>query len=146
MIINIMQKPLFISSKMAGAVGPSHDFRVKFSPSLDLKGSVYVALNSVSTKYRWYNIRKEYNNNIFTYTNDTTTNPISWIDITLKDGIYTYDQSNEIIRDQIMRDSKAYSSSDPGLNFKMNYSISRVYLYLAPNFEVNLQKMIFENY
>ena len=61
-----MQKPLFISSKMPGSIGESHDFRVKFYPSLELTGNVYVALDSVSTEYGWYNVRKQYNNNIFT--------------------------------------------------------------------------------
>ena len=46
-----MQKPLFISSKMSGSIGKSHDFRVKFNPSIDLPGNVYVALDSVSTEY-----------------------------------------------------------------------------------------------
>ena len=82
-----MQKPLFISSKMSGSTGKSHDFRVKFHPSIDLPGNVYVALDSVSTEYGWYNVREQYNDNVFTYTNDTTTNPINWIDITFKDGI-----------------------------------------------------------
>ena len=53
-----MQKPLFISSKMAGSIGESHDFRVKFYSSLDLPGSVYVPLDSVSTEYGWYNVRE----------------------------------------------------------------------------------------
>ena len=43
-----MQKALFISSKMTGSIGESHDFRVKFSPSLDLSRNFYVPLDSVS--------------------------------------------------------------------------------------------------
>ena len=135
-----MQKPLFISSKMAGSIGESHDFRVKFYPSLDLPGNVYVALDSVSTEYGWYNVREQYNNNIFTYTNDTTTNPITFINIIFKDGLYTYDQLNELIRDRIVKESKAYSSDNPGINFKMDYSISRVYMELAPNFGIDFTK------
>ena len=135
-----MQKPLFISSKMPGSIGESHDFRIKFYPSLDLPGNVYVALDSVSTEYGWYNVREQYNNNIFTYTNDTTTSPINWIDITFKDGIYTYDQLNELIRDQIVKDSKAYSSDNPGINFKMDYSISRVFIEVATNFGIDFTR------
>ena len=30
-----MQKPLFISSKMSGSKGKSHDFKVKFNPILE---------------------------------------------------------------------------------------------------------------
>ena len=92
-----MQKPLFISSKVYGSTGESLDFIVKFNPNIDLPGNVYVALDSVSTKYGWYNVREQYNSNVFTYTNDTTTSPIVWIDITFKDGIYTHDQLNELI-------------------------------------------------
>ena len=54
-----MQKPLFIYSKMSGSIGESHDFRVKFYPSLQLFGNVYVALDSVSTEYGWYNVREQ---------------------------------------------------------------------------------------
>ena len=135
-----MQKPLFISSKMSGSIGKSHDFKVKFYPSLELYGNVYVALDSVSTEYGWYNVREQYNNNIFTYTNDITSNPINWNPIIFKDGIYTCDQLNELIRDQIVKDSKAYSSDNPGLNFKVDYSISRVYIELAPNFGIDFTK------
>ena len=125
---------------MPGSIGESHDFRVKFYPSLELTGNVYIALDSVSTEYGWYNVRKQYNNNIFTYTNDTTTSPINWTPITFKDGIYTYDQLNELIRDLIVKDSKAYSSDNPGINFKMDYSISRVYMELATNFGIYFTK------
>ena len=135
-----MQKPLFISSKMPGSKDESHDFRIKFYPSLDLPGNVNVALDSVSTEYGWYNVREQYNNNIFTYTNDTTTTPINWINTTFKDGIYTYVQLNELIRNQIVKDSKAYSSDNPGINFKMDYSISRVFIELALNFEIDFTK------
>ena len=136
-----MQKPLFISSKMSGSIGKSHDFKVKFNPNLEFFNDVYVALDSVSTEYGWYNVRgDQYNNNIFYYTNNTTTNPINWTPISFKDGIYTYDQLNEIIRDKIVKDSKAYSSDNPGINFKMDYSISRVYIELAPNFGIDFTK------
>ena len=135
-----MQKPLFISSNMPGSIGESHDFKIKFYPSLEPTGNVYVALDSLSTENGWYNVREQYNNNIFTYTNDTTTNPINWINIIFKDGIYTYDQLNELIRDQIVKDSKAYSSDNPGLNFKMDYSISGVYMELALNFGIDFTK------
>ena len=139
-----MQKPLFISSKMIGSIGESHDFIVKFYPSLELTGNVYVALDSVSTEYGWYNVRgDQYNNNTFYYTNDTTANPINWTPITFIDGIYTYDQLNEIMRDQIVKDSKAYSSDNPGINFKMDYSISRVYIELATNFGIDFTKNSF---
>ena len=135
-----MQKPLFISSKMSGSIGESHDFIVKFNSNLELFGDVYVALDSVSTEYGWYNVREQYKNNIFTYTNNTTTNPIIWNQIIFKDGIYTYDQLNELIRNQIVKDSKAYSSDNPGINFKMDYSISRVFIELAPNFGIDFTK------
>ena len=137
-----MQKPLFISSKMTGSIGESHDFTINFNPDLEFfNENVYVALDSVSTEYGWYNIRgDQYENNIFYYTNDTTTNPINWTPITFKDGIYTYDQLNEIIRDQIVKDSKAHSSDNPGINFKMDYSISRVYIELATNFGIDFTK------
>ena len=132
-----MQKPLFISSKMSGSKGKSHDFIVKFNPSLDLPGNVYVALDSISTEYGWYIVREQYNNNVFTYTNDTTTTPINWMNITFKDGVYTYDQLNELIREQIVKDSKAYSSDNPGINFKMDYSIPRVFIELVTNFGID---------
>ena len=138
-----MQKTLFISSKMSGSIGESHDFRVKFYPILELFGNVYVALDSVSTEYGWYNVREQYKNNIFTYTNNATTNPIIWNQIIFKDGIYTYDQLNELIRNQIVKDSKAYSSDNPGINFKMDYSISRVFIELAPNFGIDFTKIDF---
>ena len=135
-----MQKPLFISSKMPGSIGESHDFRVKFYPSLELTGNVYVALDSVSTEYGWYNVREQYNNNIFTYTNNVNSNPIIWNNTIFKDGIYTYDQLNELIRDQIVKDSKAYSSDNPGINFKMDYSISKVFMEVATNFGIDFAK------
>ena len=88
-----------------------------------------------------YNIRgDQYNNNHFYYTNDTTASKINWIPIKFKDGIYTYDQLNEYIRDQIVKDSKAYSSDNLGINFKTDYSISRVYIELAPNFGIDFTK------
>ena len=137
-----MQKPLFISSKMSGSIGESHDFIIRFNPILEFFNDVvYVALDSVSTEYGWYNIRGEqYKNNIFTYTSNTTTNPIIWNQIIFKDGIYTYDQLNELIRNQIVKDSKAYSSDNPGINFKMDYSIFRVFIELAPNFGIDFTK------
>ena len=136
-----MQKPLFISSKMSGSIGKSHDFKIKFNPILEFFNDAYVALDSVSTEYGWYNVRgDQYENNIFYYTNDITTNPINWTPITFKDGIYTYDQLNDIIRDQIVKDSKAHSSDNPGINFKMDYSISRVYIELATNFGIDFTK------
>ena len=135
-----MQKPLFISSKMSGSKGESHDFIIKFNPILYLPKNVYVALDSISTEYGWFNVRDQYDNNIFYYTNNTTTNPINWTPIPFKDGIYTYDQLNEQIRDRIVKDSKAYSSDNPGINFKMDYSISRVYIELAPNFGIDFTR------
>ena len=135
-----MQKPLFISSKMSGSKGESHDFIIKFNPILYLPKNVYVALDSISTEYGWFNVRDQYNNNIFYYTNNTTTNPINWTPIPFKDGIYTYDQLNEQIRDRIVKDSKAYSSDNPGINFKMDYSISRVDIELAPNFGIDFTR------
>ena len=135
-----MQKPLFISSKMSGSIGESPDFIVIFNPILELTKNVYVALDSVSTEYGWYNVREQYKNNIFIYTNNTTTNPIIWNQIIFKDGIYTCDQLNELIRNQIIKDSKAYSSDNPGINFKMNYSISRVFIELAQNFGIDFTK------
>ena len=136
-----MQKPLFISSKMPGSTGKSHDFKIKLKPILEFFNDAYVALDSVSTEYGWYNVRGvQYNNNIFYYTNNTTTNPKIWNQIIFEDGIYTYDQLNEQIRGQIVKDSKAYSSDNPGINFKMDYSISRVYIELAPNFGIDFTK------
>ena len=137
-----MQKPLFISSKISGSIGESHNFKINFNPELEFFNEyVYVALDSVSTEYGWYNIRgDQYKNNIIYYTNNTNTNPIDWTPIPFKDGIYTYDRLNEIIRDKIVKDSKAYSSDNPGINFKMDYSISRVYIELAPNFGIDVTK------
>ena len=39
-----------------------------------------------------------------------------------------------------LKDSKAYSSDNSGINFNMNYSISRVFIELAQNFGIDFTK------
>ena len=78
-------------------VSLSHDFTTKFNNPLQLSYDMKheLAVRSISMTYSWYNIRQSYGNNQIRYSHDNGT---SWETITFVDGMYSYDDIDQYIK------------------------------------------------
>ena len=73
--------------------------------------------------YSWYNIRSSYKNNTITYTNDRGVN---WNTVTFKDGMYSYTDINEYLR-QYMEQYNHHSTDSQGnkiFHININFILS----------------------
>ena len=73
------------------------NFLIKFNPPLKLDPEMKhsIVIDRLTMTYSWYNIRSSYKNNTIKYTNDRGVN---WYTITFKDGMYSYTDINEYLR------------------------------------------------
>ena len=88
--------PLFISNSDGIQNYTSLDFTIEFTPQINLERNIsnYIALDTLSMSYSWYNIQSSYNNHTLKYSHDGGT---TWTTITIADGNYTYEDLNSII-------------------------------------------------
>ena len=73
--------------------------------------------------YSWYNIRSSYKNNTIKYTNDRGVN---WNTVTFKDGMYSYTDINEYLR-QYMEQKNHHSTDSQGnkiFHININFILS----------------------
>ena len=137
------QSAIHISSIKREKFGPnkSHDFIIKFNPSLNLNGELnhYLALDRLSMTYSWYNIRSSYGNNKIKYTHDGTT----WQTITFTDGMYSYSDINDYIH-QYMNQKSHHTTDSKGekvysINLSFILSTYQVLISLSGSYQVDLR-------
>ena len=122
-------------------VNKSHDFLVKFNPTLKLDPNFkhFLALDRLSMTYSWYNIRSSYGNNKIKYTHDGTT----WQTITFSDGMYSYSDINDYIH-QYMEQKSHHTTDSKGVknySINLNFILStyRVLVTLEGSFQLDLR-------
>ena len=102
-----MKRAIHISSINREKTGENRpdNFLIKFNPppKLDPEKSHSLAIDRLTMTYSWYNIRSSYKNNTIKYTNDRGVN---WYTITFKDGLYSYTDINDYLR-QYMEQKKS---------------------------------------
>ena len=93
----IWKKEQFVSSLDRIKVGRSlsHDFRIKLQSTLKLYKDMKheLAVDQVMMTYSWHNINSQYKNNKIKY------NGTAWKTITFVDGMYSYGDINDHIRE-----------------------------------------------
>ena len=89
-----MDIPLFINSSDGVRNSNSHDFKITFNPGLHLEKNkkYYIALDSISMSYSWYNIADDYSNNKYSHDNGLT-----WTTITFTNRNYSYNDINKLL-------------------------------------------------
>jgi len=102
----------------------------------------YIAVSSISIYYSWFNIAREYNNNVLTYTwtwDNAGVDQTDTYQITIPDGLYQVQQINEYIQ-FVMIDNGTYWIDSSGqyvypFEFIVNPTRYAVQLntYLIPN-------------
>ena len=73
-------------------------FRLYFTDKIDLKGDTKIALSDLSIHYTRYNIKEEYNNNIFRLSGPTWSK-----DVTMPDGSYEISQIQSYFLDEVIK-------------------------------------------
>ena len=126
--------PLFINSIDGTANSKSHDFTVRFNPSMkfDNNTDYLIALDSISMSYSWYNVSSEYNNNTLKYSQDSGK---SWHTITLSNGNYSYEELNNYIQ----REIESNGHTKDGISIEFVSSLFKVLLTLKSGFQVDLK-------
>ena len=129
-----MNTPLFINSIDGIGKSKSHDFTVRFSPSLefDKNKDYYVAMNSITMSYSWYNVSTDYNNNTLKYSQDSGK---TWHTITLPNGNYSYNQLNSYIQSEI----ESNGHTKDGISIKFVSSFFKVLLSMKSGFQLDLK-------
>ena len=129
-----MNTPLFINSVDGTGNSRSHDFTVRFNPALefDKNTSYYLALDSITMAYSWYNVSSDYNNNKLSYSQDSGR---TWHTITLPNGNYSYDELNGYIQ----REIKSNGHTEDGISIKFVPSLFKVLLTMKSGFQVDLR-------
>ena len=124
--------PMFIRSVNGVANSKSHDFTIRINPPIEFDSNkdYYLALDSISMSYSWYNVSSKYNNNILSYSHDSgrTIN-----NITLPDGNYSYDEMSLYIQ----RVLKANGHSEDGITISFVPSLFKVLLSLKNGFQLD---------
>lgn len=111
--------------------GNSHDFRIRFTPELNMSGGDLwqVALEKLDTWNTWYNISDDYDNRVFTYYNGT-----AWKDLNIEPGIYSADDLIAIIDAGVVA-----NSDDPNnLVFSINLNTQKFVLTLASGYKIDM--------
>lgn len=121
--------PLFINSIDGTANSKSHDFTVRFNPSMNFDNNTdyLIALDSISMSYSWYNVSSEYNNNTLKYSQDSGK---SWHTITLSNGNYSYEELNNYIQ----REIESNGHTKDGISIEFVSSLFKVLLTLKSGF------------
>ena len=96
------ERALHISSINREKIGKNKpgDFFVKFLPPIYLseEKKCGIALDRLSMTFSWHNINSTYRNNQIKYSND---NGLTWKTIAFVDGMYSYDDLNDYIFNQL---------------------------------------------
>ena len=107
-----MERAIHISSINREKTGENRpdNFSIKFNQPLKLyrEKNHSLAIDRLTMTYSWYNIRSSYKNNTIKYTNDRGVN---WNTVTFKDGMYSYTDINDYLR-QYMEQLNAILSDD----------------------------------
>ena len=120
-----MKDPLFINSVDGTENSKSHDFTIRFNPELNLDNSknYYVALDSISMSYSWYNVSSSFNNNMIKYSHDSG---LTWTQIVFSNGNYSYEEMN----DYLERALETNGHSKTGIEIKFVPSLYKVFMSL----------------
>ena len=126
--------PLFINSVDGTENSKSHDFSVRFNPGLELDKNkdYYLALDSITMAYSWYNVSSDYNNNTLKYSQDSGK---TWHTITLPNGNYSYDELNSYIQ----REIASNGHTKDGISIKFVSAFFKVLLSMKSTFQVDLK-------
>lgn len=129
-----MNTPLFINSVDGINNSKSHDFTVRFNPGLNLDKNkdYYLALDSISMYYSWYNVSSVYSNNTLSYSPDDGK---TWKMIVLPNGNYSYNELNTYIQ----RVLKSNSHMEDGITITFVPSLLKVLLTLKTDFQIDLR-------
>lgn len=116
----------------------SHDFTVKFIPSIKLDGRWEMAFIKAHLWYSYYNISSELNNNTLRYNNGVSYSAT----ITIPDGQYTVGQLNTYIQ-SVMSDNGDFTLDTSGnevydIVLEANQSTIRVNLTLTNSYTLDL--------
>ena len=105
-----MERAIHISSINREKTGENRpdNFLIKFNPPLKLDPAMkhYLAIDRLTMTYSWYNIRSSYKNNTIKYTNDRGAN---WNTVTFKDGMYSYTDINDYLRQYMEQKKSSYN-------------------------------------
>ena len=126
--------PLFINSVDGIGKSKSHDFTVRFNPGLNLDKNkdYYLALDSITMAYSWYNVSSDYNNNTLKYSQDSGK---TWHTITLPNGNFSYQELNSYIQSEITSNGH----TKDGISIKFVSSLFKVLLTMKSGFQVDLK-------
>ena len=107
-----MERAIHISSinrEKAGENRPDN-FLIKFNPPLKLDPEMKhsLAIDRLTMTYSWYNIRSSHKNNTIKYTNDRGAN---WNTVTFKDGMYSYSDINDYLRQHMKQKNSSLNRS-----------------------------------
>ena len=122
-----MERAIYISSINREKTGENRpdNFLIKFNRplKLDPEMSHSLAIDRLTMTYSWYNIRSSYKNYTIKYTNDRRVN---WYTVTFKDGMYSYTDINEYLR-QYMEQKNHHSTDSQGnkiFHININFILS----------------------
>ena len=129
-----MNTPLFINSINGIGKSKSHDFTVRFSPSLefDKNKDYYLALNSITMAYSWYNVSSDYNNNTLKYSQDSGK---TWHSLTLPNGNFSYNELNSYIQSE----NASNGHTKDGITIKFVSSLFKVLVTMKSGFQLDLK-------
>ena len=118
-----MERAIHISSINREKTGENRpdNFLIKFNPPLKLDPELKhsLAIDRLTMTYSRYNIRGSYKNNTIKYTNDRGAN---WFTITFKDGMYSYTDINEYLRQYM--EQKNHHTTDQRRNKVFHININ----------------------
>ena len=124
--------PMFINSVNGIADSEPHNFIIKATPPIEIDSNkdYYLALDSISMSYSWYNVSLKYNNNILRYSHNSGKTMTT---ITLPAGNYSYDKMNLFIQ----RELKANGHTEDGITLSYIPSLFKVHLSLKSGFQLD---------
>ena len=128
-----MQTPIVLSSVDGAKGSSSHDFIVSFHPQINLNKNwkYYICLDTLNMSYSWHNVTSEYNNNSFKYSSDGGN---SFESITLKNGIYSYEDLSAEISDAL----SAAGKSPTGIQISFNKTMLKAFVMPEPDYQLEL--------
>ena len=129
------ETPMFIRSVNGIVNSKSHDFTIRINPPIEFDSNkdYYLALDSISMSYSWYNVSTKYLNNVVSYSHDSG---ITFTNITLPDGNYSYDELSLYIQ----RELKANGHTEDGITLSFVPSLFKVFLSLKSGFQLDTIK------
>ena len=129
-----MNRPLFINSVDGSVNSKSHDFTIRFNPELHLDNNknYYVALDSITMSYSWYNVSSSFNNNTIKYSHDSGR---TWTQIALPNSNYSHEELSAYLQRAL--ETNGYSKT--GIEIKFVLSLFEVLMTLEKKFQVDLR-------